>query len=98
MVIVLSISLSFRFSFGLTNKTPLTKEVTVVPVVMVERVVILIAIPSVISVAHGIVSVSTIPVVPLSISFSLRLSKDRKDKEGRKNLKQLEVQFGAHEI
>ena len=94
---VVVVSISFGISFSLTDKTPLAPDVAVVHVITVVRVVVVVSViavsritivPSVITITHGIVSVSTVPVVPsiLSISFCFRLSKDREDKEGCKNL------------
>ena len=93
---IVVVSISFGISFSLTDITPLTPDVTgivvirgvrvevVVSVIAVSRITI---IPSVITITHGIiVSVPTVPSI-LSISFSLRLSKDRKDKEGCNKLK-----------
>ena len=84
---VVVVSISFRISFSLTDITPLTPEVTVV-VISVVAISIVTVIPSVITITHGIiVSIPTVPSI-LSISFSLRFSKDRKDKEGCNKLKQ----------
>jgi len=92
VILGISFSFSFRFSFGLTDETPLSPEVTVV-VISVVAISIITVIPSVITIAHGIiVSIPTVPSI-LSISFSLRLSKDRKDKEGCNKLKKMKEIF-----
>ena len=76
--------LSLSFSFGLTDKTPLAPDVTVVHVITVVRVVVVVSViaisritvvPSVVTIGHGVVSVvSLVPVVILGISFSFGLT------------------------
>ena len=77
VVVVVVLSICLRFSFSLTIEASVTPKVAVVHVVTVVG-------PLVVAIAHGIVG-----AIPLSItfSFSLRLSKDRKDTEGCNQLK-----------